>query len=1396
MAERKKLLSLNFFPNFSPPRTGGEQRSFFLLKALSRTFDIVSVSPSYEEGRLEILEITPGFTEVRVPKSRAYRSVSAAIRSQKSNIHQTAMAYAIASPSHSEMVDYICDVWDSIDGVILQHATCAALLDALNLPEKKVFYLSHNCEFELAVNAHRQTHAHTYSMAMHQFEHRACQHASVVVACTDLDGDKFRHLFGVDSNNIHIAGNGSVDRFGAGYLGNCPAPDHASAIFLGSKWGPNRNAANYILTNLAPENPDVVFHIVGNVCDVLSVESLPANVQLHGEVSEEALAALMRKTHIGLNPIIDGAGSNVKLADYLAHGLRVITSEKGARGFVHDLENLTIVPDQSLSRALKEAVSKPPVSGSDRERWREAAAFLWSWDSIGTTLAERLMAEFEGRVTLKRDKRILVMNEFPVRGRDSGGEARIAGLLSNPDPDMLVTIVSFGRGDFDLHQLHPQVACIELPAIQEQKDAVRDMNQYAYTSADDVVFPVTSSRNGNFLLAVETMVSHADSVVLEHPFMWPVYKQVRSRAPVVFGSHNVEAEMKRVTLDSHKRKYELCDQIKEWEMELTQHAQVVCACSTGDAEIYKTWGAKAVYVLENGVTPLEDQLGEIDREEDRSIYLRSEFNLDPDQAAIVLPMLLKREATAEEEHYITQVLAESGTAIDAFLASVVRSQENLNGPKTYVTGLDRTVDGARFSTVFLGTSHRPNLSAAELIVGHFAPQCPNVDFVIMGKVGRSLASRELPDNVFLTGFVSNAVKTAAMRDIDAGLNPMTEGGGSNLKIPDYLVHDLDVVSTPFGARGFEVDESGGLFQAEIVDFVPVLQRLVSESLTGGAVRDRSALKRYFWSELSSRYFSIISEHTRLRAERPVLLVEKAGYLEEKSLLPEATYLPELVERNDAEVFVRAPVLEFGAVEPVEHSTTFRRLRYIEEPREIQFTMNGLPSFGAVAPRLVSIPMLEYSQSGAQADEFSSGTAWLGSGFTAPLYNGRKVHRFMSKRAEIALPPDTSEIDVSGYAIEPSSIRVLADGVLILSQVVHKKFALKSEVDGARTLVFETVAQSKVARQASLIASLEEFSFVASGLRRRLSLLGSAPGAARLLENRPVVDGLAGRAERPFIGFGSLFKRMRRTATPERPALVIGAGAFCQAFQELAEGGRAERMYALCDNRLSNLNDLDSGIDVPMALEDWLIGLVANERNCTGYLNKRSIGPNPLVVVADAASSGVIAMIERVAARLSQRFPQTKVVLFLPEEVMRSAGGAAVADYFEGLKKKLTILSADSEREMIAVMAQAGLTVAHGAPASLSQRFELLRRAFEMNIVEWGGLASTQVSGNELPKVHTIDHIINSYWRYTLAPPNQRSGDLSGASLTVERDAVLAQLWQSMPEASLTAPIANQGGVGA
>lgn len=103
--------------------------------------------------------------------------------------------------------------------------------------------------------------------------------------------------------------------------------------------------------------------------------------------------------------------------------------------------------------------------------------------------------------------------------------------------------------------------------------------------------------------------------------------------------------------------------------------------------------------------------------------------------------------------------------------------------------------------LFMGSNHRPNVEAAETVLAT-AQHLPEVDFCLLGSVCQGLVLQApLPDNVRLLGVVSDAEKQAWLALADLGLNPMTSGGGSNLKLADMAASGCRLVSTAFGARG-------------------------------------------------------------------------------------------------------------------------------------------------------------------------------------------------------------------------------------------------------------------------------------------------------------------------------------------------------------------------------------------------------------------------------------------------------------------------------------------------------------------------------------------------------------------------------------------------------------------
>ncbi len=108
------------------------------------------------------------------------------------------------------------------------------------------------------------------------------------------------------------------------------------------------------------------------------------------------------------------------------------------------------------------------------------------------------------------------------------------------------------------------------------------------------------------------------------------------------------------------------------------------------------------------------------------------------------------------------------------------------------------------SVGFLGSSHPPNVEAARYIVAELAPLFPALQFEILGGVCSALDD-PVPPNVVLHGTVAEERKTELMLGWSIALNPVTGGGGSSVKVADCLAHDVALICTPEGARGFELD---------------------------------------------------------------------------------------------------------------------------------------------------------------------------------------------------------------------------------------------------------------------------------------------------------------------------------------------------------------------------------------------------------------------------------------------------------------------------------------------------------------------------------------------------------------------------------------------------------------
>jgi hypothetical protein len=128
------------------------------------------------------------------------------------------------------------------------------------------------------------------------------------------------------------------------------------AVFSGSDVMHNRTAVRAILTQIAPAfEREIEFVIVGPCAHRFRDQGGP-NVRLdpHGDLSRYA-----RPGTVGLNTVVAGSGSSLKLLQYLAYDLPVVSTPFGMRGFP-DLAPWVVTADlHDFADALRRELPAP-----------------------------------------------------------------------------------------------------------------------------------------------------------------------------------------------------------------------------------------------------------------------------------------------------------------------------------------------------------------------------------------------------------------------------------------------------------------------------------------------------------------------------------------------------------------------------------------------------------------------------------------------------------------------------------------------------------------------------------------------------------------------------------------------------------------------------------------------------------------------------------------------------------------------------------------------------------------------------------------------------------------------------------------------------------------------------
>lgn len=370
-----------------PPRFGGAQRSFGLARGLARRHDVrlLCVTPNRASGPAE--QEVEG---VHLVRRRSWHT-SLAWRLERAGL---APLFTAERGHRARAAGYEAALGGGAD-VLAADLHLASLLGRARGP--LCVHTSHNVEYDRFRSAAPPVLGRgRWARSLRGLEARAVESAHLTVVCTDEDAERMHALYGAPPERLAVVPNGFDETRLGPPSGDARARARAAlglgaadyvAAFVGADWGPNREALALLVARVLPRvaADGVRLLVVGTVGRALAGRREPWLV-VAGEAPE--LAPLLHAADAGLNPVLGGGGSNVKVPGYLACGLAVVTTPFGIRGYAPLEPHCVVVAADGFADALRAR----PAGGAVRGAAAPAALADYAWGLLGERLGERLAA--------------------------------------------------------------------------------------------------------------------------------------------------------------------------------------------------------------------------------------------------------------------------------------------------------------------------------------------------------------------------------------------------------------------------------------------------------------------------------------------------------------------------------------------------------------------------------------------------------------------------------------------------------------------------------------------------------------------------------------------------------------------------------------------------------------------------------------------------------------------------------------------------------------------------------------------------------------------------------------------------------------------------------------------
>ena len=380
---RKTVLVLSTFPA-KAHGTGGQRRLFHVVQMLAKRWHVLCICYDQHCREQRLTELGASLQELHLPFGAALEEAARLTSSLGASVDDLVLMRICARDAF--MSRQLATYGEEALCALLAHPYLFPALEA-HAPCLPFLYDAHNVEADLKA----QVLPPALAAEVRDVEEACAQKAAAVLTCSPEDAHRLTELYDLPHGRCSVLPNGCEcsqslclrTQEKEALRSRLDYPEAKLAIFLGSGHAPNVEAALHLF-QMAPSLPWVQFLLIGTVGTQSSLRNQPrpANVHLLGPVSEKVKNILLQAADVALNPMTSGSGTNLKVVEYLACGLDVVSTPFGLRGLPEDITHCAQVAELSAFPTRIRAILSARRDEATLFRTATLIRKTFSWASV------------------------------------------------------------------------------------------------------------------------------------------------------------------------------------------------------------------------------------------------------------------------------------------------------------------------------------------------------------------------------------------------------------------------------------------------------------------------------------------------------------------------------------------------------------------------------------------------------------------------------------------------------------------------------------------------------------------------------------------------------------------------------------------------------------------------------------------------------------------------------------------------------------------------------------------------------------------------------------------------------------------------------------------------------